>query len=99
MCITQPVGVFVALGIQHAIRMRPIVICTLLVGTPTWHHISFLNSVFRFFSLVSDPHTKSVGNYFSITHHSNSLLPRSLLLTLTQRQPFYFTAAEATDNH
>jgi len=39
MCITQPVCVFVALGTQHATRMRHIVIC----DRPTLQNMSTLS--------------------------------------------------------
>jgi hypothetical protein len=38
--ITQPVCVFVALGIQHAMRMRHIVLCGLPRSTTSFHIIS-----------------------------------------------------------
>jgi hypothetical protein len=38
--ITQPEGVFVALGIQHVMRMRHIVICCLPRSTTFFHIIS-----------------------------------------------------------
>jgi len=40
MNITQPVCAFVALGMQHAMRMRHIVICGLHRSTKFFHVIS-----------------------------------------------------------
>jgi hypothetical protein len=40
MSIIQPVRVFVALGIQHAMRMRHVVICVLPRSTILFHIIS-----------------------------------------------------------
>jgi hypothetical protein len=40
MSITQPVCVFVALGIQHAMGMRHIVICGVPVSAAFFHIIS-----------------------------------------------------------
>ena len=41
MSITQPVCVYVALGIQYAMRMRHIVVCDLPRSTIFFHIISY----------------------------------------------------------
>jgi hypothetical protein len=47
MNITQPVCVFVALGIQHAMRMRHIIICGLPCSRTLFPHYLIIGMIFE----------------------------------------------------
>ena len=78
MSITQPVCVFVALGIQHAMRMRHIVISVL----PSLQHISTLSHKRHDFFLGGG---KAIENKTCVSSFSTTCVRNSFILRITEQ--------------